>query len=257
MYIFFVWTLLRPFPLICLLLGAAIANLWWKRRETRGRLILVTVAYLCLILICCPALSRLALGTLEWQFPPLLERPTDAQAIVVLASYVEPPNETWPRPELDREALYRCEEAALIYQQGRPCPVVISGGKPDPDSPGPTCAKAMRDFLVRLGVNAGDTIVEENSRTTYENALETSKLLNERGLSKIILVTKATHLPRAVGCFRKLGFEVVPCGCYYQSPEYADSRMQQIIPNPAAVRSIERVCHEWLGVVWYRLRGRI
>jgi uncharacterized SAM-binding protein YcdF (DUF218 family) len=257
MYLLFVWTFLQPFALLCLLLGIVIALMWWKRRETRARLWSITATYLLLVAVCLPALSRLAIGSIEWQFPPLRERPSDVQAIVVLASYVEPPHTDWPRPELDVESLYRCEEAAEMYRQGSPCLIFISGGKPDADAPGPTCAAAMRDYLVKLGINPADMVVEERSRTTFENAVETGKLLNEHGIQRILLITKATHLLRGVGCFRKLGFDVVPCGCFYQAAEYCGSWVDLFVPNPAAARAMHQACHEWLGAAWYRLRGRM
>jgi len=52
-------------------------------------------------------------------------------------------------------------------------------------------------FLVKLGVPATDVLVEDRSRTTSENAVETQKLLALRGISKILLVTDAAHDLRA------------------------------------------------------------
>jgi uncharacterized SAM-binding protein YcdF (DUF218 family) len=54
------------------------------------------------------------------------------------------------------------------------------------------------DFLVEHGVKRADLIVEKGARSTYENALESRKLLERREIREVILVTEATHMRRAV-----------------------------------------------------------
>jgi uncharacterized SAM-binding protein YcdF (DUF218 family) len=195
----------------------------------------------------------MALGTLEWQYPPLTERPDDVQAIVVLSSYVRPPLPDHPQPQMDEESLYRCIRAAEVYHTGRRCPVVVSGGGTTVSN---SCAQVMRDFLVQLAVDPADVIVEGDSSTTNENALESAKLLRDMNIHKIALVTTTDHLPRAVRCFRKQGFDVVPCGCHYSAVK-PDSWLVQFIPSPQAARTNQMVCHEWLGLAWYWLHDRI
>ena len=256
MYTFLIWHLLQPFPLLCLLLGFAMLRLWRQGPQRRGGLLAVTVLYAGLVVLSLPAVSWLALRSLEGQYPPLRQRPLDAQAIVVLAGAVEPPSPIWPRPELDRPTLRRCQEAALVYGQGEPCPLFVSGGKSDPADPGPPPAPVMADYLRRLGVRASDLIVEDRSRTTYENARACRVLLEERHIRKVVLVTGAIHLPRAVGCFRKEGIEVVPWGCDYRATTF-DPWQNEFIPSPGAALGCQKACHEWLGLAWYWLHGRL
>jgi uncharacterized SAM-binding protein YcdF (DUF218 family) len=252
----FVAGLLQPFTLVVLFTGLALANLWRKRREARGRLLAVTVPFVALAVFCTPAVGYLALGTLEWHHPPLFERPADAGAIVVLAGYVFPPDRTRPRAVPAEDTYYRCLKAAELYHQKWPCPVVVSGGKVDPHMPGPACATVMYDFLRQLGVNAADLIVEDGSRTTYENAVACRSLLDHRGIRKIVLVTEATHLDRAAACFRKQGLDVVPGGCHYRATRFEGSPLA-FVPSPGAAATCHRVWHEWLGTCWYWLWGRI
>ena len=253
MYQVFVWRVLQPFPLLWLFLGLALINLWRKRAESRRRLLLVTLPYVLLTFISVPLAGDCIAASLERQYSPLLHRPADAQAIVVLASYVYPPAVTGDLPELDESTCNRCLKAAELYRQGRPCPVVVSGRNADPQ--GINCAEIMRDFLHKLGVQSEDLIVEGNSLTTYENAVEASKLLESRRLSRIILVTDAIHLQRAVRCFRKQGIEVIPCGCGYRaSLEFEFSRL---LPQPDTAGRCQLICHEWIGLARYWLRGRI
>ena len=255
MYRFLV-ELLQPYTLLYLVTGLAIANLWRKRRETCGRLVVLTLAFVALTLPSIPAVSYLALGSLEWQYPPLEQRPADTEAIVVLSSGVIPQDATRTRAELDEDTLRRCLHAARLDHQGKPCRVLVSGGKADPETPGPPCAHLMRDFLIQLGVKASDILVEGASRTTYENAVESVKLLQARGLNRALLVTDAVDLCRAVRCFHKQGAEPVPSASYYRATQLEGS-LFDYLPSPGAARGCQRAWHEWLGVLWYRLRDRI
>jgi uncharacterized SAM-binding protein YcdF (DUF218 family) len=247
--------LAHPVFLLGLLVVLATANLWRKRRETRRRLLLLTVPLALFAVWCMPVVSYLALGSLEWQYPHLEERPDDAEAIVVLGGYVRLEDDEGKRFKVGGDSRRRCERAAEVYRQGKPLPVVVSGGKVDPDAPGPAVAVAMRDFLLLPGqdVPASDLIVEDRSRTTYENAVETCRLLGERGIRKIILVTDADSLHRATACFRKQGCEVVPCGCgYHPRLQWSASAF---LPDLGAAAGSQEAFHEWLGITWYRLRG--
>jgi uncharacterized SAM-binding protein YcdF (DUF218 family) len=251
----FLSKLSQPPLLLYLLTGLALAILW-RKRQSKGRLIWVTSAFLVLMLLCLPAVNYVALGTLEWRYPPLDERPADVEAIVVLAGYVYRPDGTRSQAELGEDSLYRCLKAADLYHQGTPCPVLVSGGKVDPDAPGPTCAAVMRDFLAKLGVSASDLVVEDRSRTTHENAVESSRLLAQRDIHRVVLVTDAPHLLRALGCFRKQGIDAVPCGCRYRATHFDPSPLS-FVPNPSEAEGCEVAWHEWVGTAWYWMWGRL
>jgi uncharacterized SAM-binding protein YcdF (DUF218 family) len=252
----FAVNLLQPHVLLFLLTGLALALLWRSRREPRGRPVFLALSFGALVGVNTPAVSHLALGSLEWQFPPLEQRPADADAIVVLSSGLLPPVASGGRAELDEDSLRRCLFAARLYHQGRPCPVLVSGGQVDPGPEGPVCAELMGTFLVQLGVRASDLIVESSSRTTYENAVESAKLLEKHRLSRVLLVTDAVDLYRAVRCFRKQGVDPVPSPCYYRTGRFEWS-LFTFLPSPGAALGCQRAWHEWCGVLWYRLQGRV
>src|SRR4051794_26081584 len=118
----FAVALLQPYILLHVFCGLTVANLWRKRRETRGRLVLVTLAFVPLPRPSIPAVSHLAVGSLEWQSPPPGQRPADAEAIVVLSAGVTPPDDARGRAEPDEDGIRRCLHAARLYHQGKPCP---------------------------------------------------------------------------------------------------------------------------------------
>jgi len=255
MYRFFV-SLLTPLPILCLVMAVALVLLWRRRRATRGQLLWLTVPFCLLVLVSMPAVAHLALGSLEWAYPPENERPEETQAIVVLSGYVRPPDTVRPEPELAEDTLSRCLHAAKLYHQGKPCLVVVSGGQLDPSTPGPTLAAVMRDFLLTQGVAAGDILTEDRSTTTYENARETAALLSDRGIDRIVLVTSAAHMMRSKGCFRAQGLQVVPSSCDHRATQFR-WRFANFLPSPHAAEHVDLAMHEWLGMAWYWLWGRI
>jgi uncharacterized SAM-binding protein YcdF (DUF218 family) len=109
---------------------------------------------------------------------------------------------------------------------------------------------------MQLGIPADRIVVETDSQNTYENALYSRALLQQRSVETIALVTDATHLPRAVACFEKQGFVVIPVGCRYQSP-IVWSSVRSYLPDAEAAADTQYAIQEWLGLVWYRMRDRV
>lgn len=255
-YFFVTKILLQPLPLLLLGTGVALAALWRRGRESRAQLLLLTIPFLGLVAVSIPAVVYPLLGTLEWPYPPVSTRPPDTVAIVVLAGGILEPDKTRRRAELAEDTLYRCLRAAELYHQGAPCPVIVTGGVLDPGSGLPPVAPLMRDLLLRLGVAESDVIVESRARTTYENAVETRKLLAARKLQGIVLVTEAVHMPRALRCFRKQGVKAIPAACLHRATKFR-WKPDFFLPSPDAIRNLSAALHEWLGLAWYRASGKI
>ena len=256
MKIYFILTkfFMQPLLIGFLGIGLVIVLLWRKHQGPRRWLVLLSSGFVVLVLSTIPAVLYFPIGALESPFPPIERRPSDTGAIVVLSGGILPPNTVRRRPELTEDTVYRCLEAAELYHQGPVCPVIVTGGKLDASSTIPPVAHAMRDFLIRLGVDASDVIVEDRARTTLENATETKKLLARHGISRVVLVTEALHMYRSLRCFRKQGIEAIPAACHHQATEF-EKELGFFLPSPGAVKNANALVHEWLGIVWYRLRG--
>ncbi len=89
----------------------------------------------------------------------------------------------------------RANEAIRLYKAGWSDTLIFSGAAAD--SSGPSNAEAMARRAVKAGVPETAIITEEFSRTTAENALNTSKFIADRAIGRIILVTSAYHQRRA------------------------------------------------------------
>jgi uncharacterized SAM-binding protein YcdF (DUF218 family) len=246
--------LLHPFTLPFLVVGFGVVFLWFRRREGRGRLLLITVPFAILTLLCTPAAGRLAVGSLEWRYLPAEHQPAEADAIVVLSGGLRRLAGAWPEEVLGTDTLRRCLTAVRVYNDNPGLPVVVTGGKKNPNIPGPLTAHVMRDFVVSLGVPPDSIIVEDQSRNTHENAAFTRQLLEKQRFDRVILVTEASHMLRSELCFRKEGFTVIPRCCYFRTDAF-EWKLEAFLPRPSAVRNWQLASHEWLGLVWYRVRG--
>jgi len=245
---------LTPMALLHLAVLLAIVRLWRKQKECRRRLRWVAVPFLLLTLLNSPPAAYLALGSLEWPYPPSDEVPRDAGAIVVLAGSVRPPDRVRTRPELGPSTLYRCLHAVALHRAAPDLPVLVSGG--ELDEGGLSSAGVMRDFLTSQGVKASVIVTEDRSRNTYENAVESCRLLRDRGIRRVVLVTNAAHMRRAAACFRAQGMEVAPSACNHTANEY-HLAWTDAVPDTRSASQVDQAWHEWLGLAVYRARGRL
>jgi uncharacterized SAM-binding protein YcdF (DUF218 family) len=248
--------LLTPFALLHLVMLVGLVRLWRKHRDARRGVLLVAVPFLLLWVLNTPTAAFLLGHPLERSYAPQSEEvPPDAQAIVVLAGSTRAANAGRARPEPGPATLYRCVHALALHRKAPHLPIVVSGGV-DPDV-GAGHAEVMRDFLVAQGVPPAKVSVEARSANTYENAVETAQVLQSLGAKRVVLVTDASHMWRAEGCFRAQGVEVIPSACNHLQPEYSWTKPSHTLPRPKGATEVHVALHEWAGLLTYRLRGRL
>ncbi len=202
-----------------------------------------------------PAFSDWIRGALEGRFPPasVADLPA-ADAIVVLGGGIEGVAPPRRYPNLNAAA-DRVWHAARLYRAGKAKLVVASGGRLPWASGEDAEAVAMRQFLSDLGVPVSAVLLESGSRTTYENALETRRLLQERGLGSVLLVTSALHMPRALATFREVGVDAVPAPTDFEIAAQRRWTALDFLPDAGALEGSSRALKEYLGLWMYRFRG--
>jgi len=246
LFVFLVWSLI------------ATAVAWRKRSHFTGRHLLgIAIPLALLFVISTPVAAYLALGSLEWHYHYQRQRPSPCPVLVVLSAGILPPDRDRPEAVLSPDTVQRCLHAAHLYRQGPSCPILVTGGKVLPDTPGPTLAAGMKTFLIELGIPAKDVWLETTSRDTYENAVRCGEVLAAHRIDRIVLVTQAVHMLRAEACFRHVGLQVTPAPCAFLATSVPARLPEAVLPSTEALRDVQTAFHEWLGLTWYWLRGQI
>ncbi len=170
-----------------------------------------------------------------------------AQAIVLLGGGISPGTSRRSQPDLN-DAGDRIWFGAQLFHAER-APLILASGGHDPQASLYSEARAMQKLLTDLGVPPSAILLEETSRNTRQNASESARILRERGINQILLVTSASHMERAVTHFRAAGLRVTPAPTDHPNIDLAGVR--RFLPSSNALDQSTRALKEWVGQrVW-------
>jgi uncharacterized SAM-binding protein YcdF (DUF218 family) len=235
-------------PLLALLLSIALIRLLRLRQDRWALLAVLGIA-----LLSWPAADWLISRPLEARYPARLFQADEApEAIVVLASSVNPPTSYRPFALLGEDTFKRCEMALWLHQQLPAAPILTCGGRESRHSP--PYAVTMRDYLVRAGVARDLIWTEERSASTHENAVFGAEILHRHGVRRIALVVDSQSMLRAEACFRREGLTVIAAPSAFR---VFGPLSRECLPSWSAIRRNEGALHEGVGLLWYKLRGWI
>jgi uncharacterized SAM-binding protein YcdF (DUF218 family) len=149
----------------------------------------------------------------------------------------------------------RVLHAARLYRAGK-APRVITSGGAIPFLGGVTPeSEAISELLQEWGVPESAILLETRSRNTYENAVETKKILENANLDTVLLVTSALHMRRALATFRTNGVNAIPAPTDIEAVNRQERTIIDWLPNAGALETTTRVLKEYLGFTVYRFRG--
>jgi uncharacterized SAM-binding protein YcdF (DUF218 family) len=140
----------------------------------------------------------------------------------------------------------RLATAAELMRRGRARQVVVAGviGRGE-------ARHALAAFRA-AGVPESAVILEKTSRNTRENAIESARIVAERGFRNLLLVTSASHVDRALGCFHDVGLypDVFPA-------DHTAARIERQgwLPRRGTAAQSRAAMHELIGRLAYRLMG--
>lgn len=249
---------LYPLGLACILMVVALV-LWWRR--SRWVPLPVATALLVLLLASNSWVSNSLVQSLEWRHMPSKALPT-ADAIVILGGATK--SAFPPRPGVDlSEGGDRVIYGAQLYREGKAPLVIASGGRIEWRGGGPSESADMAELLKMLGVPAFAILQDPTSLNTYQNAVNVRKILQERGIRRILLVTSAMHMPRSLQIFQRQGINAIPAPTDFlisqeelkepnSSPE---AIMLSLVPDTDRLNKTTQALKEYIGMVVYRLRG--
>lgn len=204
---------------------------------------------------------------------PVYDGTEKAEAIVVLGGGTVTKADPRPTVELNG-AGDRVLYAAKLYHDNAADLIVLGGsyiswrdGEVLTEDGVSSPASEMADLMANyFDVPREALIIQDLSVNTYEEAEEDAKLLKELGLNRILLVSSATHMRRAVPLFEKQGLEVIPAPTDFS---YSDQEWENIlrfdgataytffVPTIGNMETLQNALKEYLGYFVYHLRGWI
>jgi uncharacterized SAM-binding protein YcdF (DUF218 family) len=240
-----IWFLVQPSSLIAISLALA-AALWGTKWSTFGRRLLIggLVAYV----VCGLApVSDALLLPLENRFgrtPLDLSRPV--AGLIVLGGVEQRPMD--PPRELAGliDTAERITEAVALARRFPEAQNVFTSDTDETSNIG--------RLFEALGVPKDRITLVSHSRDTYENALFAKRRINPSAQARWLLITSAWHMPRAVGCFRQVGFPVEPWPVDYRTSVRVEWHIYDSISK--GLRQTDIALREYVGLVAYFLTGR-
>ncbi|MDQ1333357.1 MAG: hypothetical protein QG552_307 [Thermodesulfobacteriota bacterium] len=252
-------SMVLPLPACLLICFLGLFFLWRGRRETTGK-VLITLGLVSLTVMSYLPVSRAIDDPLKDLFEPYMlvpasvQDPTPAQEVkyvVVLAgghtAHPSIPVTGW----LTYHSLLRVMEGVRILRQHPKSKLVLSGCGAFDSVPE---AHVMADVAGFLGVDRRDIILESSSYDTEDQARLIRPIV---GNHPFVLVTSAMHMRRSLALFRKQGMDPIPAPAGGTKDREMVVTPGWFFPNVDALEDSTAAVHEYLGLIWARLTGRI
>ncbi len=245
---------LYPFSVCLEIMIIGLIFLWFTRMQKAGK-VLVTSSLLLFALFGYGVFSDPLLRPLEYKYPPVLEfdRISETKFVVVLGGGHVPDPRLSSINQLGESSTVRLIEGIRLYKNLPDTRLVLSGGAVFGKHP---VAATMREAALALGMDENDIIVESTSRDTKDEA---RLIKNIVGKERFILVTSASHMPRSMALFEKEGLHAIPAPAHYLVKK-RDERVLgpgSFFPHVYELMKTQTAIHEYLGIMWGKIRGQI
>jgi uncharacterized SAM-binding protein YcdF (DUF218 family) len=236
-------------PPMCFLIATpigAIIAFWWRRTGLTIALLSSLLLYAC----CTQFVSERLLNLVESQVPPASAAAlADAQAIAVLSGDVYHGKPGGVPDDVGLLTLERLRLAASLYH-AHPLPILVTGGVEGNNAE--SSAALMADTLQQdYGIKTA--WLEEHADNTYQNGAFSATILKANNISRVIVVTEAWHLPRAVWSFAHAGMIAIPAPA---ERTYITGGLDwnELEADYGSFAKSFYALHELLGLAYYRLR---
>lgn len=245
------WLIAQPGNLFFIVMIAAVALLWtrWRRFGRRVLIVLVAAGLLVSVL----PLGAWLLLPLENRFPAA-HLPDRVDGIVVLGGALDQfvtRARGQPAVGASAERLLAFAALARRYPQAK---LVFSGGSGSLFRQDVKEAEAARLLFQQIGLDIARIRFEDRSRNTAEGAQFSHALVKPQTGEVWVLVTSARHMPRAYGCFRAIGWQVLPYPVDYETEGVF--RFYARFGFTRGLYELTEAMKEWVGLVYYYWLGR-
>lgn len=205
--------------------------------------------------------AELALRQLESAYPSLADQNQTLDqytGVIILGGGLDS-GRLWTRPgqiELN-SAAERMTAGVSLIQHHPQFKMIFTGGEGELFGVGPKEAERAKLFFDSLSVPSDRIMYESVSRNTHENALLSAQLHGVDPHQPWLLLTSAFHMPRSMAIFKKAGWNVTAYPVDFRAPEEIDWTRFELSGDGSAAMKWQLFLHEVLGLVAYRLTGKI
>ncbi len=235
-----------PLPLTLEFLLVGLFLLWFTRRLRAGKA-LVTCGVILLLGLSNPFAPDALLRPLEHRYRPLVvaQAGADARVIVILGGGANQDPGVPISSHLSPDQEVRLIEGLRLHREIPGSKLILSGGYDD--------ERGMTEIAEALGARAEDIQWLSEPRDTEEESQQVARIV---GSQRLILVTSAWHMPRAMAFFRKAGMQPIAAPTDYLAPR-RPLQFDDYIPDGYKLFKSQMAIHEYLGLAWETLRGGI
>jgi uncharacterized SAM-binding protein YcdF (DUF218 family) len=238
---------LMPLPIALILLGLGCLALW-RQRNRSGRL-LVSVSWLLLVLVSCTAISDLMLLPLEERYPKWNGQGDNLAFVVVMGAGQQDAPRLPETNRLNSAAVYRLLEGIAVYRANPGSKLILSGGSGESEP----SAVMMSRVAQTIGIDAADILLQPFPRNTEQ---EVRLLAPMVGRQRFAVITSAAHMPRTMSLFAAAGLQPLPAPTHFMDrlnphPSWRDFSA----PNADNLIRAQFALHEYLGMLWLKLKG--
>lgn len=240
--------LILPLPFLLLLMGLGLALVWFTRYQKTGKTV-VSLGWLVLLLLSLQPVADKLLKPIEDTYPTWQGGQQVSYIVVLGGGYTW--NTDWaPSSNLINNSLPRLTEAVRLRQMNPGAKMIFTGAaaRTNPVS----TAEAGARVAETLGIPRSDIITLDSARDTEEEAAAVKQAIGD---APFLLVTSASHLPRAMIFFQQAGLHPLPAPANQLAITSPLNPWERIIPSPVWLMHSDRVGYETLGRIWQWLKG--
>lgn len=239
-------SLLLPLPLLLLMMGCGLLLLWCSRWQKTGKIIL-SGAWLLLMLISLQPVADGLLRPTESRYPTWRQQKKVDYVVVLGGGYTWDAN--WaPSSNMLNNSLPRLTEGIRLWRENPGAKMVFTGAKAQNNPL--SSAEVTSRVAQSLGVPASEIITLDRPRDTRMEADAVAKVV---GPHPFLLVTSASHLPRAMIFFHQQGLNPFPAPANQLAISSPLSFWEKLIPSPLWLSHSESAIYEMLGRRWQKM----
>ncbi|EHR8835925.1 envelope biogenesis factor ElyC [Shigella flexneri] len=240
--------MLLPLPLMLLIIGAGLALLWFSRFQKTGK-IFISIGWLALLLLSLQPVADRLLRPIESNYPTWNNSQKVDYIVVLGGGYTW--NPLWaPSSNLINNSLPRLNEGIRLWRENPGSKLIFTGGVAKTNTV--SAAEVGARVAQSLGVPREQIITLDFPKDTEEEAAAVKQTI---GNAPFLLVTSASHLPRAMIFFQQEGLNPLPAPANQLTIDSPLNPWERAIPSPVWLMHSDRAGYETLGRIWQWLKG--